>query len=76
MLRELENLKEDRDRLMERYDAVVERADSVNMQNEVLDRQIKQTAYVNEQLRKDLEKARSSLQASLFVGTHNCLLCK
>ena len=65
LLRELEHLKEERDRLMERYDAAVERADSANMQNDVLARRVKQAAYVNEQLRKDLEKARSSLQARM-----------
>ncbi len=65
LLRELEILKEERDRLTERYDAAVERADSANMQNEVLERRVKQAAYVNEQLRKDLEKARSSLQARM-----------
>ena len=65
LLRELENLKEDRDGLMERYHAAVERADSANTQNEVLSRRVKQAAYVNEQLRKDLDKARSSLQARM-----------
>ncbi len=82
LLRELENLKEDRDRLMERFDAAIERADSANVKSEGLVRQVKQAAYVNEQLRKDLEKARSSLQArmsqSIISRTHFkyvCVLC-
>ena len=63
MLRELEDLRVDRDRILQRYDAVVERADAANAQSETAERRARQAVYVSEQLRKELEKAKRALQA-------------
>jgi hypothetical protein len=65
LLKELEELRVDHDRTLQRYYTAAERADTANAQSEAMERRAKQATYVSEQLRKELEKTQRHLQARI-----------